>query len=189
MLTLFPQHVAKRYCKDWAAWGGEAALRGLNGLCRRSKEDRARKTQFVGSQLNDLEEETRKLADRVTAVLVKMRRAHEWLPYMVQAYVQQGLGEEPVQRYQRKENLQFTGTRWMHPCNVLEWKQIHWMKMRCVCFTEMMKREVDGRARTEKGTRREAKWKLRMRQDRSLRSRVVQFTNGVCCSRWCKNLS
>ena len=43
----------------------------------------------------------------------------------------------------------------------------------------MMKRGTDGRARMEKWTRREAKWKLRTIQDRSLRSRVVQFTNGA----------
>ena len=97
MFTLFPQHVAKRYCKDWAAWGGEAAPRGPNGLCRRSMEDRARKNEE--RQLNDLEEETRKVADRVTAALVIWERAHEWLLYKAQDNIQQGLGEEPVQRY------------------------------------------------------------------------------------------
>ena len=45
MFTLLPQHVAKSYWKHWATWGGEAEPRGFNGLCRRSKEDRARNTK------------------------------------------------------------------------------------------------------------------------------------------------
>ena len=48
MFTLHPQHVAKSYWKDWATWGGEAEPRGFDGLCRRSKEDRARKTKICG---------------------------------------------------------------------------------------------------------------------------------------------
>ena len=41
MFTLFPEHAAKSYWKDWATWGGEAEPQGLSGLCRTSKEDRA----------------------------------------------------------------------------------------------------------------------------------------------------
>ena len=48
MFTLLPQHVAKNYWKDWATWGGEAEPRGFDGLCRRSKEDRAGKTKNWG---------------------------------------------------------------------------------------------------------------------------------------------
>ena len=36
------------YWKDWATWGGEAEPRGFDGLCRRSEEDRARKTKICG---------------------------------------------------------------------------------------------------------------------------------------------
>ena len=43
----------------------------------------------------------------------------------------------------------------------------------------MMKCGIDGRAQMEKRTRNEAKWKIRTRQDRSLRNRVVQFTSGA----------
>ena len=45
-------------------------LEDFSGLCRRSKEDCARNEKFVEKQLSDLEEETSKLADRVTAALV-----------------------------------------------------------------------------------------------------------------------
>ena len=51
---------------------------------------------------------------------------------------------------------------------------------------EMMKCGIDGRARMEKRTRREAKWQQRTRRDRSLTSRVVQFYQW-CCSRWCRS--
>ena len=63
MLTLLPQHVAKSYKKDWATSGRENEPRGFNGLCRRSKEDRARKKKEEKATLNDMEEETSKLAD------------------------------------------------------------------------------------------------------------------------------
>ena len=36
------------YWKDWATWGGEAEPGGFDGLCRRSREDRARKTNICG---------------------------------------------------------------------------------------------------------------------------------------------
>ena len=49
---------------------GKPNLEDFSGLCRRSKEDCARNTKFVEKQLSDLEEETSKLADRVTAALV-----------------------------------------------------------------------------------------------------------------------
>ena len=62
-----------------ATWGGEAEPGGFNGLCRRSKEDRGKATQRRRSR--------------------QLRRAHEGPPWYVQAYVQQGLGKEPVQRY------------------------------------------------------------------------------------------
>ena len=48
MFTLFTRDVAKGWRKDWATWGGEAEPRGSNGLCRRSKEDRAKKTKICG---------------------------------------------------------------------------------------------------------------------------------------------
>ena len=48
MFTLLPQHLAKSFWKDWATWGGEAEPRGSDGRCRRSKEDRARKTNICG---------------------------------------------------------------------------------------------------------------------------------------------
>ena len=51
-----------------------------------------------------------------------------------------------------------------------------------VDWKEMMKCGIDGRARMEKRTRKEAKWKQRTRRDRSLRSRVVQFSNGAAQS-------
>ena len=60
MFTLLPQHVAKSYWKHWATWGGEAEPRGFNGL----------KQKFVERQLNGFEEETNKLANRITAALV-----------------------------------------------------------------------------------------------------------------------
>ena len=48
MFTLFTRDVAKGWQKDCATRGGEAEPRGSNGLCRRSKEDRARKTKICG---------------------------------------------------------------------------------------------------------------------------------------------
>ena len=46
----------------------------------------------------------------------------------------------------------------------------------------MMKCVIDGRARMEKRTRKESKWKQRTRRDRSLRSGVVLFTDGAAQS-------
>ena len=91
--------MAKKYWKDLATCGGEAEPRGFNGLCRRSKEDRARKTKIGGKQLNDLEEETSKLVDGVTAALVIDEEHMSDCPYKAQAYIRQCLGEEPIQRY------------------------------------------------------------------------------------------
>ena len=59
---------------------------------------------------------------------------------------------------------------------------------------EMMKCRIDGRARMEKRTRKEAKLKLRTRRDRSLVSRVGHFAHGAaqrCAEKlsWCNRLS
>ena len=58
-------------------------------------------------------------------------------------------------------------------------KQDSLKKDDAVVWHDMMKCGIDGRAQMEKRTRKEAKWKIRPRQDRSLRNRVVQFTNGA----------
>ena len=60
----------------------------------------------------------------------------------------------------------WNGTRFTEKGWGVDWKEM----MMCGC---------DGGARMEKRTRKEAKWKIRTRQDRSLRNRVVQFTNGA----------
>ena len=100
-------------------------------------------------------------------------KSHEWLPYKAQASNQQGLGEEPIQRYQRKEFA-------VHWSEVDAPMQCFGMFLDSLKADEVwMKRGIDGRARMEKRTRREAKWKLRTRQDRSLRSRVDQFAKGA----------
>ena len=75
------------------------------------------KQKFVERQLNDLEEETSKLADRVTAALVNYEehiRDHERLKLMSSKAWTKNLIKERI--------CQVTGTKWMHPCNVLEWK-------------------------------------------------------------------
>ena len=175
MFTLPPQHVAKSYWKDLATCGGEAEPRGFNGLCRRSKEDRARKTKIGGKQLNDLEEETSKLADGVTAALVIDEEHMSDCPYKAQAYIRQCLGEEPIQRYWREEFSKSLGRGGCTFGIEIDSFERRWG----VDWEEMMKCGIDGRARMEKRTRRDAKWKLRTRQDRSLRNRLVQYTYGA----------
>ena len=81
-------------------------LEDSSGLCRRSKEDRARKTNICGkSNSMTWKKETSKLEDRITAALVicdeHMSNYHEKLklmsskiPWKAQTYVQQDLGEE-----------------------------------------------------------------------------------------------
>ena len=99
MFTLLPQHVAKSYWKHWATWGGEAEPRGFNGLCRRSKEDRARKTKSwrkTTQHLRTRNKQTGRWSHRGSR---HQRRAHERLPYKAHTYFAHGLGEESVQRY------------------------------------------------------------------------------------------
>ena len=99
MFTLFTRDVAKGWRKDCATWGGEAEPRGSNGLCRRSKEDRARKTKNCGKAtpwLARVKMQSGKWSHRGSRHL---RRAYEGPPWKAQASVQQGLGEEPIQRY------------------------------------------------------------------------------------------
>ena len=170
MFTLLPQQVAKGYWKDCEAERG-----GLNGLCRRSKEKRGKKKQkFVERQLNDLEEETSKLADEATAALNNhkeqhMRDHHDRLKLMSNTAWAKNLWKEC--------------TRWLgrSGCSLaMFWSGNGFTERRWrVDKKNMMKCGIDGRARVEKRTRKEAKWKLRTRQDRSLRSRVVQFANGT----------
>ena len=120
MFSFFPEHAAKSYWKDWATWGGEAEPRGLNGLLSKIK-GRSCSKKIEEKQLKRLEEETSKLAERVTVELVIYEEHMSDCHTLTQAKIQQGLDEEPVQRYQRKE-FAFHWAKWMHPCNVLEWK-------------------------------------------------------------------
>ena len=50
VFTLLPQHVATSYRLDWETQRRETEPRGFNGLCRRSKEDRARKNEEKATQ-------------------------------------------------------------------------------------------------------------------------------------------
>ena len=100
MFTLFTRDVAKGWRKDWATWGGEAEPRGSDGLCRRSKEDRAGKTNICGKVMTWKSKQAKWQSHRRSR---QLRRAHEGPPWKAQACVQQGLGEEPIQRYSKKE--------------------------------------------------------------------------------------
>ena len=80
--------------------------------------------KFVERQLDDLEEETKKLADGVTAALViyeehmsDCRTRPKLISHMAWAKNQSN--------DTKRKNLLFTEAKWMHPYNVLEWKQIH----------------------------------------------------------------
>ena len=115
MFTLLPQHLAKSFWKDWATWGGEAEPRGSDGRCRRSKKIVLEKQTFVEKQLNGLQEETSKLAERVTAALV-ICEEH------MRDYHATRLGRRTNPTILQERICQITGTKWMHPCNVLEWK-------------------------------------------------------------------
>ena len=78
-LSLSPLFCSLNVYSRRATWGGEAEPRVFNGLCRRSKEHRGKATQWRRSR--------------------QQRRAHEGPPWQAQAYAQQGLGKEAVQRY------------------------------------------------------------------------------------------
>ena len=122
-------------------------------------------------QFNDVEEETSKLASRVTAALAiyeeHMSDYHTRLKLKSNKAWAKNQSKDT-----RGNNLLFTGARWMHPCNVLEWKQIHWNEV-----------WDDGTTRMEKRTRREAKWKTtdetRPKSEKSSCS-IYRWS----CSRW-----
>ena len=167
----------KNYWKDWATWGGEAEPGGSDGLCRRSKEDRARKIKSCGKTTQWHGRENKQTGRyRVTAALVvcevHMSNYHEKLKFMSNEAWAKNLRKEIAQSLGRRgctlamflNGNRFTERRWG-----VGWK-------------EMMKCVIDGRARTEKRTRKEAKWKQRTRRDRSLRSGVVLFTDGAAQS-------
>ena len=73
------------------------------------------KQTFVEKQLNGLKEETSKLADTFTAALV-IYEEH------MRDYHATRLGRRTSPTILQERICQITGTRWMHPCNVLEWK-------------------------------------------------------------------
>ena len=125
MFTLLPQHLPSSYWKDWATWGGEAEPRGFDGLCRRSKEDRAGKTKNVEKQPNGLEEETSNLEDRVTAALVICEEHMSDYQTRPKLMSNKAWAKNQSNDAKRK-NLPNHCATWMHPCNVLEWKSIHW---------------------------------------------------------------
>ena len=97
MFTQDGQLETKAWRKDWATWGGEAENRGFNGLCRRSKEDRARKKKKSNS-MTEKKKQTNWLI--VTAALVVNAKSTRVTATQGSSFcVQQGLGEEPIQRY------------------------------------------------------------------------------------------
>ena len=71
------------------------------------------KQKVVERQLNDMEEETSKLEDRVTAALVIYEE------HMKDNHATR-LGRRTSPTILQERICQITGTRWMHPCNVLE---------------------------------------------------------------------
>ena len=118
MFTLLPQHVWLKVTGNIGQL--EAVKLNLEDSMVCVEDQRKNivleKQKFVERQLNGFEEETNKLADRHRGSR-HLRWAHEQLPWKAQAYVQQDLGEELKER-----NCQITGTKWMHPWNVWEWK-------------------------------------------------------------------
>ena len=149
MFTLLPQHVAKKSWKHWATWGGEAEPRRFDGLCRRSKEEYRARKKFVEKQLNGFEEETNKLADRVTAALViceeHMSNYHTLLELM---------SSKTWAKNSRKEIAKSLGRS---GCTLeMFWSGNRFTERRWgVGRKEMMKCGIDGRTRMEKRTRKE----------------------------------
>ena len=180
MFTLLPQHVAKSYWKDWATSGGKGEPRGFFWSVSKIRGKIVlEKTKLQERELNDLEEKTSKLASRVTAALV-INEEHMSDYHTTLKLKSNKAWAKNQSKDTRGKNLLFTGARWMHPCNVLEWKQIHWKNM-----TAWLTRndEVYRRARMEKRTRREAKWKTtdktRPKSEKSSCS-IYRWS----CSRW-----
>ena len=99
MFTLLPQHAAKQKIGQL-----EAVKLNLEDsmVCVEDQKESRATNKNVERQLNDMEEETSKLADSHRGSRHQWR-AHEWLPYKAQAYFAHGLGEEPVQRCYKKE--------------------------------------------------------------------------------------
>ena len=78
-------------------------------------------------QLNDLEEETSKLADSHRGSRHQWR-AHERLQYNAQTVCPTRLGRRTNPTIPKERSCRTTGARVMHPCKVLEWNKIHWKK-------------------------------------------------------------
>ena len=115
------------------------------------------------------------------------RRAHEWLPIQSQSLYPTMLGRRTNPTILKERICQITGARWMHPCNVLEWKQIHWKKMRCGLGRDDEVwdwwKSTDGETDTK---RRQMKT---MDETRPKSDKLSCSMYQRCWLRWCKNLS
>ena len=154
------------------------SIRGFKGLCWRSEVVPEKQKLWKGNSMNWKRKQANWQIDE------HMSNYHE-------RRVQQSLGEEFKERSchtctKFRSGNRLTERRW-----VVGWK-------------EMMKCGIDGRARMEKRSRKEANWKQRTRRHRSLVSRVGHFaysaaqrcaencrgaTDSVPCRVWCNNKS
>ena len=138
--------------------------------------------KIVEKQLSDLEEETSKLEDRVTAALViceeHMRDHHEKLKFMSNEAWAKNLRREIAKSLERRgctlamfwNGNRFTGRRWG-----VGWKEM----MKCVIDG----RSTDGETHTKRSQMKTTD-ETRPKSEKSSCS-IYQW----CCSRWCKNLS
>ena len=142
--------------KDWATWGGEAEPWGFFWSVSKIRwKIVLEKRKNVERQLNDLEEETSKLADRHRGSR-HLRRAHEWTTI-------QGSSLNPT-RLGRRTNPKIPEETIC--CSLVRGGCTHAMFWNENSFTEM-KCGNDGRARMEKRTRREAKKKKNYGRDKT----------------------
>ena len=153
MFTLFTRDVAKGWQKDWATWGGGAEPRRSDGLCRRSKEDRARKTKNLRKG-NSMTWKSKQAKWQIESPRLSSTTKSTWRTTMKgSSLCPTKLGRRTSQTILKERICQITEARWMHPCNVLERDKIHWTKMRCGLerwWSVGLMEETDGKTDTEK---------------------------------------